>query len=62
MSTLIRELVARLPDLAIQGDFIDERGITDWMKEQAGVPQEPTAMNQLRKKAEGESSQVQLDR
>ena len=52
MSTLIRELVARLPDMAIQGDFIDERGITDWMKEQAGVPQEPTAMNQLRKKAE----------
>ena len=62
MSTLIRELVARLPDMAIQGDFIDERGITDWMKEQAGVPQEPTTMNQLRKKAEGESSQVQLDR
>ena len=62
MSTLIRELVARLPDMAIQGDFIDERGITVWMKEQAGVPQEPTAMHQLRKKAEGESSQVQLDR
>ena len=62
MSTLIRELFARLPDMAIQGDFIDERGITDWMKEQAGVPQEPTAMHQLRKKAEGESSQVQLDR
>jgi hypothetical protein len=48
--------------MAIQGDFIDERGMADWMEEQAGVPQEPTAMNQLRKKAEGESSQIQLDR
>lgn len=62
MSTLIRELVARLPDLAIQGDFIDERGIADVMEEQAGVPQEPTAMAQLRRKSEGESSQIQLDR
>jgi len=62
MSNILRELMARTPKMAIQGDFIDERGMADWMEEQAGVPQEPTAMNQLRKKAEGESSQIQLDR
>ena len=62
MSDIIREMMARLPVMSIQGDFIDERGIADVMQEQAGVPQEPTAMAQLRRKAEGESSQIQLDR
>lgn len=67
MSDLIRSLLPRLPSNAIQEDFVDRRRMADLMEEQAGVPREPTAMAQLRLRAEGKSpslavNSIQLDR
>ena len=62
MSYILRELTSRLPSYAIPDDFLDKRSFTDLMEEQSGIPNEPTALQQIRKKAEGETSQIQLDR
>lgn len=67
MSDIIRSLLPRLPAGAISGDFIDERSIGDMIEKQAGVPSEPTAMVQMRLKAEGKNptpmvNSIQLDR
>jgi hypothetical protein len=62
MSELIRELMARLPSQAIQGDFVDERSVADLIQQQYGNPQDPTAVKQLRDKAQGTDSRIQLDR
>lgn len=67
MSDIIRSLLPRLPSTAISGDFIDERTMRDMVEAQAGLPQEPTAMAQMRMLAEGKSpspmvNQIQLDR
>ncbi len=57
----------RLPSGSIASDFIDERSMGDLIEAQAGVPQEPTAMAQMRLKAEGKNpapmvNSIQLDR
>ena len=67
MSELIRSLLPRLTSNALRDDFVDERTIADLLLESSGEPVEPTAMVQLRRKAEGKSpspmvNEVQLDR
>jgi hypothetical protein len=62
MSELIRSLLPRLLSGAIPNDYIDERSLGDVVQRQYGNPEEPTAIAQLREKAEGKSSRIQLDR
>lgn len=67
MSELLRSLVARLPQNAIPGDYVDERRLGDMVNRQYGNPNEPTAVAQMQAKASGKPpvamvNQIQLDR
>lgn len=67
MSDLIRSLLPRVASNAIADDFIDRRRMGDLIEEQAGIPQEPTAMAQMRMMSEGRPpslmvNKLQLDR
>ena len=67
MSELLRALIARLPQNAIHGDYIDERRLGDMVDRQYGDPNDPTAIAQMRAKASGKPpvamvNEIQLDR